>query len=240
AQMQLNITPKVIMSDFEQGLLAVVKVELVTATHSSCYFHFPQAIYRAIQRVGLSTTYNDDDDIKQCYRKLMALPLLPEAIIEDTYDELLAVMSTQLKDTLHNLLEYFQEQWFVKVPISQWCIHGLSMKTNNNAEGKIFILFELKFHFLFFCAAFHSRFNRRVQVNHPNIWSFIKFLQGEENRFHHIYIQFTAGLGARPKQAKTIAIQRRIDTLDKRYYDGAMNAMEYLDGLSFTVAKRKK
>ncbi|CAM4774886.1 unnamed protein product [Rotaria magnacalcarata] len=87
---------------------------------------------------------------------------------------------------------------------------------------------------------FHSRFNRRVQVNHPNIWSFIKFLQGEENRFHHIYIQFTAGLGARPKQAKTIAIQRRIDTLDKRYYDGAMNAMEYLDGLSFTVAKRKK
>ncbi|CAF1927976.1 unnamed protein product [Rotaria magnacalcarata] len=87
---------------------------------------------------------------------------------------------------------------------------------------------------------FHSRFNRRVQVNHPNIWSFIKFLQGEENRFHHIYIQFTAGLGARPKQAETIAIQRRIDTLDKRYYDGAMNAMEYLGGLSFTVAKRKK
>ncbi|CAF3739739.1 unnamed protein product [Rotaria socialis] len=154
AQMQLNFTPKVIMSDFEQGLLAVVKVELVTATHSSCYFHFTQVIYRAIQRVGLSTTYNDDDDIKQCCRKLMTLPLLPEAIIEDTYDELLAVMSTQLKDTLHNLLEYFQEQW--------------------------------------------------------------------------------------PKQAKTIAIQRRIDTLDKRYYDGAMNAMEYLDGLSFTVAKRKK
>ena len=89
-------------------------------------------------------------------------------------------------------------------------------------------------------SAFHSRFNRRVQINHPNIWSFIKFLQGEENRFHHLSIQFHAGLGTRPKPKKTIAIQRRIDNLSERYYDGSISAMEYLDGLSFIVAKRKK
>ncbi|CAF2988800.1 unnamed protein product [Rotaria sp. Silwood2] len=88
--------------------------------------------------------------------------------------------------------------------------------------------------------AFHSRFNRRVQIHHPNIWSFIKLLQGEESRFYHMLIQFNAGLGARTKQAKTIAIQRRIDNLDKRYYDGLIDVMEYLNGLSFTVAKRKK
>ena len=55
-----------------------------------------------------------------------------------------------------------------------------------------------------------------------------------------MYIQFNAGLGARAKRAKTIAIQRRIDNLDKRYYDGLISVMEYLDGLSFTIAKRKK
>ncbi len=55
-----------------------------------------------------------------------------------------------------------------------------------------------------------------------------------------MYTQFTAGLGARPKQAKTIAIQHRIDNLGIRYYDGVINAMEYLDGLSLVVAKRKK
>ncbi|CAF4768174.1 unnamed protein product [Rotaria socialis] len=58
------------------------------------------------------------------------------------------------------------------------------MRTNNNAE------------------AFHSHFNRRIQITHPNMWSFIKFLQGEENRFHHLRIQFYAGLGARPKQSQ--------------------------------------
>ncbi|CAF4208726.1 unnamed protein product, partial [Rotaria sordida] len=239
-QMQLNFAPKTIMSDFEPGLLTVVSAELATVTHSSCYFHFTQAIYRAIQRVGLSTSYNDDDDVKQYCRKLMALPLLPEAIIEDTYDDLIATMPKQLKDTLNDLLEYFQQQWFVKVPISQWCVHGLNIRTNNNAEGELFLLFNSKYHFLMFNIAFHSRFNRRVQVNHPNIWSFIKILQGEENRFHHMYVQFSAGLGIRQKQAKTIAIQRRIDNLGQRYYDGAISAMEYLDALSFTVAKQKK
>ena len=95
--MQINFVPKLIMSNFEPGLLAVVGVEVsvlyflrlhfqvflqfVTATHSSFFFHFTQAIYRAIQRVGLPTNYNNDDDIKQYCRKLAALPLLPEAII---------------------------------------------------------------------------------------------------------------------------------------------------------------
>ena len=53
-------------------------------------------------------------------------------------------------------------------------------------------------------------------------------------------IQFYAGLGARTKQPKTIAIQRRIDNLGERYYEGLITAMEYLDNLSFVVAKRKK
>ena len=68
----------------------------------------------------------------------MALPLLPEAIIENTCDDLLAEMSTELKNKLSDLLEYFQEQWLNKVPISQWCVHGLSFRSNNNAEGKYF------------------------------------------------------------------------------------------------------
>ena len=68
----------------------------------------------------------------------MAIPLLPEPVIEDTYDDLLSTISTELKNKLADLLEYFQEQWFTKVQISQWCVHGLNMRTNNNAEGKYF------------------------------------------------------------------------------------------------------
>jgi hypothetical protein len=87
---------------------------------------------------------------------------LPEAVIEDTYDELVATMSKELKNTLNDLLDYFQEQWFVKVPISQWCVHGLNMRTNNNAEDKPFLLSLSQFRIPMFYLAFHSRFNRRI------------------------------------------------------------------------------
>ncbi len=53
-------------------------------------------------------------------------------------------------------------------------------------------------------------------------------------------IQFCAGLGARAKQPRTIVIQSRVDNLDMRYYDSLITPLEYLDGLSFVVAKRKK
>ncbi len=56
---------------------------------------------------------------------------------------------------------------------------------------------------------------------------FIRFLPGEEDRLHHMYIDFNAGLGARPMQAKTIAIQRPIDHVRERSYEGLITAMEY-------------
>ncbi|CAF4861709.1 unnamed protein product, partial [Rotaria socialis] len=96
----------------------------------------------------LSTAYNNDDDIKKYCRKLMALPLIPEAIIEDTYDELIATITSTLKDSLKDLSQYFREQWLNKVPISQWCVHGLNIRTNNNAEGDIFLVFNSEIYFL--------------------------------------------------------------------------------------------
>ena len=54
-----------------------------------------------------------------------------------------------------------------------------------------------------------------------------------------MFTQFKASLCVRNKQAKTLAIQHRIDNLGERYRSGTITAMEYLEGLSYTVAKRK-
>ena len=67
--------------------------------------------------------------------------LLREAIVEDTYDELIATMSANLKNLLNDLLEYFQEQW---------CAHGISMRTNNNAKGRVFFYSTGNFSFIYF------------------------------------------------------------------------------------------
>ncbi|CAF2843336.1 unnamed protein product, partial [Rotaria sp. Silwood2] len=40
----------------------------------------------------------------------MALPLLPEPVIEDTYDELVSNLSTTMRTAMNDLLIYFQKQ----------------------------------------------------------------------------------------------------------------------------------
>ncbi|CAF3832306.1 unnamed protein product, partial [Rotaria sp. Silwood1] len=133
-QMKPDFSPKIIMGDFESGLASAAKSEFSTAKHSSCYFHFSQAVYRNIQQLGLGSMYNDDDNVKSFCRKLMTLPLLPEIVIEDAYDDVVGNFSPDIRTVINDLLEYFQRQWFLKVPTSQWCVHGLCIRTNNNAE----------------------------------------------------------------------------------------------------------
>ncbi|CAF4154360.1 unnamed protein product, partial [Rotaria sp. Silwood2] len=83
----------------------------------------------------------------------------------------------------------------------------------------------------------HNRLNSRLPKSHPNIWTFIKCIQGEENRFNHLMIQMKAGLSTRPKTAKTQAIQQRLDTLYARYNNSETGATELFDELSYVVAK---
>ncbi len=89
-------------------------------------------------------------------------------------------------------------------------------------------------------AGYHNRLNLRISKYHPNIWMFIRCIQGEENRFNHLLIQMKGGLNARPKTKKNQAIQQRIDTLYDRYNNGEANCKELLEGLSFVVAKNIK
>ncbi|CAF1560618.1 unnamed protein product, partial [Rotaria sp. Silwood1] len=44
----------------------------------------------------------------------MALPLLPKTVIEDVYDDLVGHLSPYMRTVINDLLEYFQQQWFLK------------------------------------------------------------------------------------------------------------------------------
>ena len=84
---------------------------------------------------------------------------------------------------------------------------------------------------------FHNRLNQRVQRSHPNIWSFIKCLQGEEAQFRHMLLQINAGAKGRSKTTSTNAIQQSITTLSERYINNEIDLHELLDGLSLAVVK---
>jgi hypothetical protein len=86
---------------------------------------------------------------------------------------------------------------------------------------------------------YHNRLNIRIYKYHPNIWAFVRCIQGEENRFNHLLIQMKGVLTAQAKKKKTQDIQQIID-LYIRYDNGNVNCNELLEGLSFVVAKNIK
>ncbi|CAF2855277.1 unnamed protein product [Rotaria sp. Silwood2] len=214
--------PSTIISDFEQGLGEAISREFPNSNHIGCYFHFTQAVYRHIQQLGLSSAYINDDNIRMICRKLMALALLPSSVVlksfEDLYEIVLLASSSELR-LLGPLFDYFENYWIKKIDINKWNVYGIRIRTNSNAEG------------------FHNRLNLRIAKYHPNIWTFIRCIQGEENRFNHVLIQMIGGLAARSKTAATNAIQQRIDTLYLRYQNDDIIVDELLNGLSYVVAK---
>lgn len=76
---------------------------------------------------------------------------------------------------------------------------------------------------------YHNRVNTRLPRKHPNVWTLIKSLQIEENRFCHLLIQITADPWNRIKSEITTAVQERLDKLYSRYNDGETDAQGLLD-----------
>ncbi|CAF0766253.1 unnamed protein product [Adineta steineri] len=213
--------PERIISDFESSLMPAIASEFPQTTHSGCYFHFNQSIYRRIQNLGLATAYSNDDEIRDCCRKLMSLALMPINEVESSFYSLRASLSSKAKQELRQLLLYFDSYWMTQVPLKMWNVYDFHHRTNNNCEG------------------FHNRLNRRIERAHSNIWSFVRCLLAEESRFQHMYVQINIGAQPRVKSKLADTIQKRINTLKERYNNQQIDAEQLLSSLALLVAKTK-
>ena len=81
--------------------------------------------------------------------------------------------------------------------------------------------------------------NSRIYRNHPNIWSFIKFLQDEEKRVQWVTVQWLAG-ATKKKNLRTTNLQNRINTLNNRYANNLIDASDLLLGFSYVVATKSR
>ncbi|XP_029341812.1 uncharacterized protein LOC115033426 [Acyrthosiphon pisum] len=66
-----------IITDFEKAAINSSTENFPQATHSTCFFHLCQSIYRKIQNIGLSTKYANDPEFNLFARHLPAMAFLP-------------------------------------------------------------------------------------------------------------------------------------------------------------------
>ncbi|CAM4835599.1 unnamed protein product [Rotaria magnacalcarata] len=190
-----------IISDFETSLIPAIFAEFPQTLHKGCYFHHIQSIYRRIQNLGLATVYSEDEEIRTCCRKLMALAFLPLDEVESSFYNLRGIVNSRVKELLHQLFLYHDDYWMNKVRLQS--IH----------------------------LGFHNRLNRRMEQARANIWSFIRCIVNEETRYQHSYNQINTGAQPRLQSKLTDAIQKRIDALNERYNNKEINVEELLNVL---------
>ncbi|CAM4807381.1 unnamed protein product [Rotaria magnacalcarata] len=213
----MNFSPAVIMSDFESALVSAVKSEFPSSQHKCCFFHFCQAIYRQMQTLGLQQYYGSDETFRLLCRKIMALALMPLDKVLNGLEGIKSSAQNLFNSEMSKLLEYFEKNWLSNIEL--WNLFGFDSRTNNACEG------------------YHNRVSSRLHRRHPNIWQLINFMKMEEKRVENIRFQWSAGT-SRIKNKRTVALQKRIDTLYKRYSDYLINASDLLHGLFFIVAKK--
>ncbi|CAF1936087.1 unnamed protein product [Rotaria magnacalcarata] len=225
AKMNLRFDPKMIMSDFETGLIRAIQQEFPQAEHRGCAFHHMQAMYRHVGHCGLTAVYKEQGVPRDVLRRLFSLCLMPKDTIEGHYQRLLhSIKKYKPKNIREKLVEfftYYHDQWLAKVGVDMFCVSDLRIRTNNE------------------CETFHHALAKKVKQHHPSIWWLITCLSQQEFAQYH---RILAAAGGQPQKRRcsksSVKIQNRIDTLHDLFNTGVISADELLTGLTFVIAKK--
>ena len=80
--LDLELNPSTVMSDFELALIQAVELHFPNAQHRGCYYHFMQAIWRKVESLGLQEEYRAEDSaLKKFVQKMAATTFCPPPFI---------------------------------------------------------------------------------------------------------------------------------------------------------------
>lgn len=82
---------------------------------------------------------------------------------------------------------------------------------------------------------FHSRWNKRVEVRHPNIWVFIRKLKDEEKHVRHRVRAAEQGEPAPRRKRRYRLLEERVQRLRREYGVGARCVDEYWRAVAHSV-----
>ncbi|CAF2121883.1 unnamed protein product [Rotaria magnacalcarata] len=128
------LEPKSAYLDFEIGTINALEKIFSNVSIHGCWFHYTQSIYRNIQKIGLSTLYEQNEEVNIWLKCFMALPLVKDTAVGAAIDYLI-----DNPPSSHILLiefnEYFRKQWIDRIPIKYWNLGPIHLRCNNSVEG---------------------------------------------------------------------------------------------------------
>ena len=162
------------MGMFEpEGSIEAFKAEFRLVKFLGCWFHFGQCMYRKLCEFGFKKEYTEDEELKEMFKKGVALAIMPIDKIDLVFEEMIICRSRNLLTKYPNFekyLAYVIDTWvgdentqstYDRKIWNHW-ESDLETRTNNNNE------------------AYNLRLQKKIGVDYPNIWVCVEELQKEE------------------------------------------------------------
>ncbi|CAF1327132.1 unnamed protein product [Rotaria sordida] len=179
-QMNMKFEPDKIISDFESGIVSIVKKEIPNTIHQGCLFHLYQRLTKKMKKFDLWSHYKNNDALHLFIKKVMAIVLLKPPLIDNAYELLVNqyLKLNQLKQfrvQLKKFMFYFHQQWMKLENRTMISFYDVAFKTNNWSES------------------YNAVLKRRAQQSHLSIWTLIELLVTEETAVRMKYFQLLNG-----------------------------------------------
>lgn len=80
-ELSLNLEPTRVTCDFELAAINAIKIVLPNTQVGGCLFHMNQSTWRQVQRLGLQSLYETNNEVRDSIHYLLALPFIPRKCI---------------------------------------------------------------------------------------------------------------------------------------------------------------
>lgn len=157
-----------VVADFERACWRAVEDIFPTVKIFGCGFHWTQAVFRRLKKLGLVSIYHLHAPTRMLCKQMMSLHLIPHQKIKSNF-EALAAQIVRLEiprlesDKLLQFKAYMEDQWIENsfwTP-SRWSVFMQDIRTNNYTEG------------------WHFRLNSMANTVGMNFYDLIPLLWGE-------------------------------------------------------------
>lgn len=103
----LDSNPKIIISDFEKGSVAVAKTFFPNTIFKGCFFHLGQIIWRRVQKMGLQKKYGECQMLSNEIRMIKSLAFINPNEISAYFDELKPTLSAEAR----TIADWFEKNY---------------------------------------------------------------------------------------------------------------------------------
>ncbi|CAF0824223.1 unnamed protein product [Brachionus calyciflorus] len=175
--------------DFETASIQAFKEAFPGVIIKGCHFHFTQALWKNIQKAGLSDVYSKQSFLYDYLNLFKSLAFVRVVLLNAAW-YLINYYTPANNPKVLEFKEYFIKTWIedVNFPTEMWNhYYNDGPRINNHVEG------------------YNSKLNKYIDRNHPHIYSAIKTLKDLETTTGlNFYQRESGGLNQFPRRPNDI------------------------------------